>query len=527
MHEGNGASVVLSVLALLAGGLLAVLAAIDTGHLGLAVAVAAALAVRLQGPSSAWRRGGGVGLVLMVAATVGVVGGPTSPLLGALLVVVAEHARREPPEWVVSVGVAASAAVATATVVTLGAGAVHPSWAWPLALVPLTGLTAARTFRWRGDDSTAELESATAALDEVLGLAERMPAGFDRWSVAIAVHEEIREVVRQGGGLQTVQPHLLLVVDDLLLGVGNPIARRPVGLIADMPRQRRGQTWAELRGTDLPAGLESFLGGERWCVHHLGIDETNGVVLVPAGISRAALDAVADVLRPAAVALGNVQRFERLEALALSAARVRLAHDLHDGVAQALTHVRFELDLLGLSRPESRDELAQIRAVADAALVEVRRTVDELRESVPVGERLERHVALLSTFAAPDIQLHVETPVPLPGATADEVFRIAQEALSNVIRHSGASLARVSLTSDDEGITLTVIDDGHGMPARAGAGVGVHAMRSRARRIGGTLLHRDRSGGGTVVVLEAPRPLTTPRPAERSTGTPDEARSLA
>lgn len=506
----RNAPAVLSAVVLVGASVVLVAVAMQQDHVLPLAAVVVSLTVYLQSPVPAWRRAGGVALILSVAITVGAVGQVTGPLLGILLLFIVEAARRERTEWVVATGLAACAAVvAGALLLYDGAATLDVAWVWSLALVPITGLAADRAFRWRqvGDEP---LQAATAALDEVLALAERMPAGFDRWSVAMAVHEEIREVARANGAASDQLPLLLVVVDDLLMGVGNPIARRPVGLLGDLPTSRR-RAWSPAPGHALPAAIATVGGGDRWFVHRLGGDDVSGVVLAPEAMPRAALDAVTDVLSPAAAALANVGRFERLEAHALSAARVRLAHDLHDGVAQALTHVRFELDLLSLARPDERDELLRIRSVADAALLEVRRTVDELRETVPLAARLERHVDLVRTFTDPQIHLDIDMGVPVPPTIVDDVFRVAQEALSNAIRHSRASSVHVSLTSDADGVALAVVDDGVGMHRGVGSGngVGLGAMHSRARRLGATLVHRERRGGGTVLSLEVPRPHVT------------------
>lgn len=476
--------------------------AVANGQYSLAASVLAALLVRLQAPSDRLRHVGAIGLVLAVAAVVGVTGGPSSPLMFGLLLVMADYGLNRATRWVLLTGLAASVFTAVMPIAFSGGESLTMASLWSAVLVPLVGLVAGRVGGSQSLEGTAALESATAALDEVLRLAERMPAGFDRWSVAMAVHQELREASRLDGA--PTQPHLLLVVHGVLFGVGAPMARQAVGLLDDLPSQRRSRVWTTVTRGDLPEPLATHLHGTRWHLHRLGRDGEHGVVLVPHEISPVALDDVAEVLRPAAIALANVYRFERLEDLALSAARVRLAHDLHDGVAQALTHVRFELDLLSLGRPEIADDVSQIREVADAALLEVRRTVDELREATPLVERLRRHVDLLASFAGLTIQLDVDEDIELDEEVAEGVFRIAQEALSNAVRHADADTILVSLSGDGVTVSLDVVDDGAGIEHVTRRGVGLEGMRSRARRLGGDLVVRPRRGGGTVVQLEAP-----------------------
>lgn len=509
--------VALRALAVGVASLLVVAAALEARQLPLVAALVVALTLHLQSPAPRWRRAGGVLLLLASGAAVGATDGVQGPLLGVLLLLIADAAQRERTEWVLAVsGAAVAVTVASALVLGSGPASLEPAWLWALVLVPVTGVAAGRGLPRRSGDGAQALESATVALDEVLVLAERMPAGFDRWSVAMAVHEEVREVARAAGADPSTLPLLLVVVDDLLLGVGNPIARRPVGLVSDLPLSRH-RRWTSLATSDLPELVRTTVAGDRAVIHRLESGELHGVVIAPDDLARPARDAVVEVTGPAAVALANVDRFERLEALALSAARVRLAHDLHDGVAQALTHVRFELDLLALGHPDVTAELARIRSVADAALLDVRRTVDELRETVPLAARLERHVALLRSFAEVDLDLTVDVRRPLPTDVGDDLFRIAQEALSNALRHSGATTVRVSLHVDDDGISLVVVDDGGGLlgDLRSRRGIGLDAMQSRARRLGGSVVHRDRRGGGTVVALSAPRPPGRPSSGPR------------
>lgn len=501
----QGVARLVTVVAAAVAAAVALWTAVSAGQFVPAVAVMLALLARVQGPSPSWRRAGSVGLVAAVAAVVGVSGGPTDPVFVALLLVMGDLALTMRQRTIVLVGVGAAATCVLAAWV-LGSGSVQASWIWPLLLVPMVGIVITRLVAEQPLEGTAALESATLALEEVVRLAEHMPAGFDRWSVARAVRAELLEASRVVDGAQHT-PQLLVGANGVLFGVGATWSRRPVGLVEDFPGQRRGRLWAAVDGSELPAPVSQELGDGRWLVHRLA--GTGGhVVLVPQDVQGAALDAVEEVLRPAAVALANVERFERLQEIATNAARVRVAHDLHDGVAQSLTHVRFELDLLGLEHAELSQDVGRIRAVADAALSEVRRTVDELREAVPLPERLQRHVELLASFVPATIELDVPPDLDLDLDAADDVFRVVQEALSNAVHHAGAGTIRVHVTLEDETLSVVVVDDGAGIEAGVPHGVGLGGMHIRAERVGGTVTVRERRGGGTVVELEVP--LTTP-----------------
>ncbi len=503
----------LAIVAAAAAAAFALISAVTVGQFALAVLVLAALLLRLQGPDENWRHVGAIGLVLAVATVVGVAGRLGGLQVVALLLVMVDYGLTRATRTVVLVGTGAAALTIATASWSDGAALDDTGLLWVLALVPLVGVTAGLLGGRQSMEGTAALESATAALDEVLSMAERLPAGFDRWSVATAVHLELLEASRlaEHAGHTT---HLLLVQQGVLFGVGAPIARQPVGLLADLPSQRRTRQWVRVDGRGLPQPLQASLGDGRWYLHRLARDGAHGVVLVPQGIDPAALDDVREVLRPAAVALANVARFERLEDIAISAARTRVAHDLHDGVAQALTHVRFELDLLALEHDALTDEVGRIRQVADAALLEVRRTVGELRETAPFVDRLERHVELLQSFAPATIELDLPDGLDLPHQVHDDLFRVAQEALSNAVRHAGAGTIRVGLAVHNATVSLLVADDGRGLPVRLHPGVGLSAMEGRARRLGGEVVVRPRRGGGTVVELQVPLSAGGPATAE-------------
>jgi signal transduction histidine kinase len=172
--------------------------------------------------------------------------------------------------------------------------------------------------------------------------------------------------------------------------------------------------------------------------------------------------------------------------------------------------------------------------VADTALTELRATIGGLRAE-PTGDlagRLAQHVAAVTPREGPRIHLDVVGVADLTPDRADDALRIAQESLSNALRHAEASTITVSLERDAVLTELVVEDDGLGRAhgsARSGGGVGLRSMQERAERLGGAVSVRDRLGGGTVVTLrfptrdggEMPPPLPT-LPAQPSTHPPSE-----
>jgi two-component system, NarL family, sensor histidine kinase UhpB len=205
--------------------------------------------------------------------------------------------------------------------------------------------------------------------------------------------------------------------------------------------------------------------------------------------------------------LGRLERERRESGRRALAAqeheRRRVARELHDEVGQVLTGVMLELEQARL--PAARDAVRH-------ALEEVRRIARELRPEVLDDLGLQSALRSLCASASP---LRVERRLELGDATLSPevelvVYRIAQESLTNVLRHAGASEVLVALETVDGGLRLVVRDDGRGLPARAEGGEGIAGMRERAMHIGGRLIVSARREGGTEVRLDVPLPEGPP-----------------
>jgi two-component system, NarL family, sensor histidine kinase UhpB len=201
--------------------------------------------------------------------------------------------------------------------------------------------------------------------------------------------------------------------------------------------------------------------------------------------------------------LGRLERERRESGRRALAAqeqeRQRVARELHDEVGQVLTGVMLELE-----QPEAREAVRN-------ALEEVRRIARELRPEALDLLGLQSAVRSLCTSAAAHRGLRVERRLELADGGFDPevelvVYRIAQESLTNVMRHSGASEVLVALGRVDGGLRLVVRDDGRGLPPDAEAGRGITGMRERALHIGARLTVTATRGGGTEVRLDVPLP---------------------
>lgn len=196
----------------------------------------------------------------------------------------------------------------------------------------------------------------------------------------------------------------------------------------------------------------------------------------------------------------------------------RIARELHDELGQLLTGLKMELarvrrlcahDQVNHAGAEA---LEQMSAQIDGAIESVRRISSDLHP--PVLDRLGLAAALdwlardREQKAGLTIPVHiVDLHEPLDPMVATTVFRVTQEALTNVIRHAGASVVSVDLLERDGALTLTIHDDGCGIDARAAEGprsLGILGMRERARLLGGFFSIAGAAGAGTTITLVVP-----------------------
>jgi two-component system sensor histidine kinase UhpB len=232
--------------------------------------------------------------------------------------------------------------------------------------------------------------------------------------------------------------------------------------------------------------------------------------------TRARLDRTTPELR--AVSESFNQMVERLEVerresagralAAQEGERLRIAQELHDEVGQKLTAVMLQLD--GLSRSETDPALGEAREQVRESLEDVRLIARGLRpEALDALGLTSALVALTNSLArAGDITIERHIDGSLPSLHPDAelvVYRIAQAALTNVLRHSGCSRAELILRRVEDALQLEITDGGRGFdPPRAPEGSGIRGMRERALLAGATLDIESRPGVGTAVRLSVP-----------------------
>ena len=194
---------------------------------------------------------------------------------------------------------------------------------------------------------------------------------------------------------------------------------------------------------------------------------------------------------------------------AQEAERIGIARDLHDEIGQLLTAVLLQLNSIAETAPTHRVEIDRAREAVRRALDEVRRISRELRPEMLEQLGLVSALTELSTTFARASGVSVERrfDIPLPRFSPDTelaVYRIAQESLTNVARHSDAAHVWIALAHGLDSVVLRVVDDGcgfGGVPVEHG---GLRSMRERALSIGGALAIEEGAGGGVEVRLEVP-----------------------
>ena len=211
------------------------------------------------------------------------------------------------------------------------------------------------------------------------------------------------------------------------------------------------------------------------------------------------------------IATENARLYERAERSAAAAERNRLARDLHDAVSQTL----FSSSLIAEVLPrlwernpeEARRRLEELRQLTRGALAEMRTLLLELRPSTltegALADLLRQLCEATTGRARLPVALTVDGERPLPPEVQVALYRIVQEALNNVAKHSGAAHAAVELLQGPWGVELSISDDGRGFDLAAVpvSHLGLGIMRERAEAIGADLLIASEAGQGTEITV--------------------------
>ena len=204
--------------------------------------------------------------------------------------------------------------------------------------------------------------------------------------------------------------------------------------------------------------------------------------------------------------------------------RQRLARELHDSVTQVLYSVILYADATRLAlaadkKAEASENLHELRILARQAMADMRLLLFRLHPPVLEEEglvaALQARLEAIEARAGLQIDLRVEGENHLPIAMEDELYKIAQEALNNVVKHAKAEQVTVHLHFADQTCRMTIQDDGIGFdPAtiQGGGGLGLRSIAERVKQLDGTLRLESTPGGGTIVQVMVKTHLVVAQP---------------
>jgi signal transduction histidine kinase len=378
--------------------------------------------------------------------------------------------------------------------------------------------------------------------DPCLGGIEAISAAVLAMSRHLEVREVLQRIVTSARTLVGAEYAALGVPDDhggFAQFVVDGVSDAQWRAIGPLPRQH-GILFAMLHEPD-PTRLDDVRADERfggWPSAHpdmhafLGVpiqdgEEILGALFLANPVGRDRFSAHDEELlrilaAHAALALVNARLYERSRELTLVGERARIAHELHDAVSQKLFSLRLTAQaaaaLVDRDPARARAELAEVSRLAAEAAEELRSVVVELRPAALDEDgllpTLASQVEVLNRAHTARVVFSHDRVAALPPAQEEALLRVAQEALHNALRHSGATSVAVELrsapgpNSAGRGARLRVADDGKGFDPdatrRAGRHLGLVSMRDRAASVGGSLRIESSPGAGTVVELEVP-----------------------
>jgi signal transduction histidine kinase len=319
--------------------------------------------------------------------------------------------------------------------------------------------------------------------------------------------------------------------EKLVLVAHRGLSEEVVNYTALLPLRTSTSGLAAREGRPVARTVADYPGGDlKGLVEREGLRLVVSTPLLAKGRTLGAIDLGTDVVRTIqpeelallagighqiGVAVENARLYEQAQQLAVIRERNRLARDLHDSVMQALYGVTLyaEAAWRRLSAGDASvtgEHLREIRSTAQEALREMRLLIFELRPPVLKQEGLA--AALRSRLESVEQRVGLQTRFDadveerLPPEVEEALYRVALEALNNVLRHSYADLVSVALVRQDQRVALEIQDDGIGFDTAAvreqGGGLGLRGMQERVARLGGTLVLASTPNAGTRIRVE-------------------------
>ncbi|RPI11640.1 MAG: sensor histidine kinase, partial [Acidobacteriales bacterium] len=272
------------------------------------------------------------------------------------------------------------------------------------------------------------------------------------------------------------------------------------------------------------------LDGRRMGVIQFGFSKTyewlpREVELLSAAAERCVLAAEkARLVRDLAAREGQIRELAGRMLEVEERERRRISSELHDETGQSLLCIRLQLEMLEAATPENcahlKSGLSEARALTESTIVETRRLISALSPAVlqqlGLTAALRQLAARLRQSHQMKLKLHLAPPRELGEQAKTAIYRLVQECLSNVARHSSALNVNISVTSADGRIRLCVEDDGVGFRVEEAAAkrgsFGLAGMRERVALLGGKFHVHSQPGQGTRVCIGLPLPVKRGRP---------------
>jgi signal transduction histidine kinase len=423
-----------------------------------------------------------------------------------------------------------------------------PGWLFDIGLVAVPAAVAVGVLRYRllGVEVVIRRTLQFAALTLVVVAVYAAAAAATSALVSDRTGSRVVAAAAVALILLPLRDRLQAWVDRLVYGA----RRDPLGAI-----RRVGASVSAVSADPLPAVVRSVTDAVR--ASFVAITDTDGTVLAATGTERGdarleyrltvagtqvgelvicpargesampAADArlIATLIAPVAAIVHAGQLTRRLASAqerTLAAAqreRSRIRRDLHDGLGPSLSGVALGLEAVQAALPDDTQTAgtltARMRTEVAGAVEDVRRIIDELRpaalEDVGLAAALRERAASLAARSGSGMVVDVRVAEPMPGLPEQveiAAFRIAEEAMTNVLRHARASRCEVRLEVDDA-LVVSISDDGVGLPVQTRPdGIGLTSMRQRAADLGGCCTVGPAVPSGVIVHARLPLEVT-------------------
>lgn len=361
-------------------------------------------------------------------------------------------------------------------------------------------------------DSHATQQEALRLLTQLRDVARELPGTLDPASTGEAMLGRARALHRfdQGSILVAVAGSRQLTV---LARVGGVRPQWDLSLASRSPltscwRTQRGM----VAGHRLARAGEAVGPGSLLVAPLVAAGRTLGLIVLESGVAQAfSHESIADVtaaVEDLVLQLQTALLFDEVRELATHEERRRLAREIHDGIAQELASLGYALDSLSSDADGAIvDRVGAIRGDVTRLVSELRMSLFDLRSDIApdegLGAAIGRHVRAVGSASGMTVHLSLnEAPVRLAAETEAELLRIVQEAVANARKHAHAGNLWVTCTVDPPGASISVEDDGLGLPGLLDeGGHGLAIMQERATRIRASVSIEPRHPRGTRVSL--------------------------